>query len=127
MALKGALVDIAEKSDNEVASVLLLGRYDFERKKFLNGNFLIEKYNKVSNQYEYVCKEFPNLKIRFLTAHRSKGLEDDYVIITNCSSGTYGFPSEISDDPLLNFLLSKADQFPNGEERRLFYVAMTRA
>jgi DNA helicase-4 len=127
LALRSALVHIAEKSENNVASVLLLGRYDFERKNFFNGNFLIEKYNKVSNQYEYVCNEFPNLKIRFLTAHRSKGLEDDYVIITNCSSGTYGFPSEISDDPLLNFLLSKADQFPNGEERRLFYVAMTRA
>lgn len=127
LALRGALVDIAKKSDNEDVSVLLLGRYDFERKNFINGSFLIERYNKISNQYEYICNEFPNLKIRFLTAHRSKGLEDDYVIITNCSSGTYGFPSEISDDPLLNFLLSKADQFPNGEERRLFYVAMTRA
>jgi len=127
LALRSALVSIAEKSENNDASVLLLGRYDFERRNFFNGNFLIEKYNKVSNQYEYICNEFPNLKIRFLTAHRSKGLEDDYVIITNCSSGTYGFPSEISDDPLLNFLLSKADQFPNGEERRLFYVAITRA
>ncbi|WP_400073477.1 UvrD-helicase domain-containing protein [Zobellia russellii] len=127
LALRGALVDIAKKSDNEDVSVLLLGRYDFERKNFINGSFLIERYNKISNQYEYICNEFPNLKIRFLTAHRSKGLENDYVIITNCSSGTYGFPSEISDDPLLIFLLSKADQFPNGEERRLFYVAMTRA
>lgn len=127
LALRKSLAEIAEKNKNNDTSVLLLGRYDFERKNFLNGNFLIEKYNKVSNQYEYICKEFPNLKIRFLTVHRSKGLEDDCVIITNCSSGTYGFPSEISDDPLLNFLLSKADQFPNGEERRLFYVAMTRA
>lgn len=127
LALRSALVSINEKCENNDASVLLLGRYDFERKNFFNGNFLIEKYNKASNQYEYICNEFPNLKIRFLTAHRSKGLEDEYVIITNCSSGTYGFPSEISDDPLLNFLLSKADQFPNGEERRLFYVAMTRA
>jgi DNA helicase-4 len=125
LALRKSLTEIAEKNND--TSVLLLGRYDFERKNFLNGNFLIEKYNKVSNQYEYICNEFPNLKIRFLTAHRSKGLEDDYVIITNCSSGTYGFPSEISDDPLLNFLLSKTDQFPNGEERRLFYVAITRA
>ena len=127
LALRSALDHIAEKSENNDASVLLLGRYDFERRNFLNGGFLIELYNKISNQYEYIYNEFPNLKIRFLTAHRSKGLEDDYVIVTNCSSGTYGFPSEISDDPLLNFLLSKADQFPNGEERRLFYVAMTRA
>ena len=54
-------------------------------------------------------------------------MEADYIIILNCNSGTYGFPSEISDDPLLRFLLSQEDQFPNGEERRLFYVAMTRA
>jgi DNA helicase-4 len=127
LALRYALVDIAKKSKNNNSSVLLLGRYDFERKSFVNGSFLVETYNERKKQFEYRCNEFPNLKIRFLTAHRSKGLEDDYVIITNCSSGTYGFPSEISDDPLLNFLLSKADQFPNGEERRLFYVAMTRA
>ena len=127
IALRKSLIHISEKSKNKYTSVLLLGRYDFERKNFLNGDFIIEKYNRKDNQYEYICDEFPNLKIRFLTAHRSKGLEDDYVIITNCSSGIYGFPSEISDDPLLNFLLSKADQFTNGEERRLFYVAMTRA
>lgn len=127
LALNEALSKICDHSSGEDVSVLLLGRYDSERRNFIKGNFLVENFNMQSNQYEYICKEFPNLKIRFLTAHRSKGLQDDYVIITNCSSGTYGFPSEISDDPLLNFLLSKADQFPNGEERRLFYVAMTRA
>jgi DNA helicase-4 len=126
LALNKALSKIYDYSKGKEASVLLLGRYDFERQNFIKGNFLVENFNKKSNQHEYICKEFANLKIRFLTAHRSKGLQDDYVIITNCSSGTYGFPSEISDDPLLNFLLSKADQFPNGEERRLFYVAMTR-
>ncbi|MBZ9652668.1 UvrD-helicase domain-containing protein [Psychroflexus montanilacus] len=125
-ALRDALSNISEKVNGEHATVLLLGRYDFERRNFV-GDFLTEIFNKKSNQHEYVYKGVPNLKIRFLTAHRSKGLQDDFVVITNCSSGTYGFPSEISDDPLLNFLLSKADQFPNGEERRLFYVAVTRA
>ncbi|MBV6462182.1 MAG: ATP-dependent DNA helicase Rep [Flavobacteriales bacterium] len=127
LALNEALAKIFDHSSGEDVSVLLLGRYDFERRNIIKGNSLVEIFNKQLSQYEYIYKEFPNLKIRFLTAHRSKGLQDDYVIITNCSSGTYGFPSEISDDPLLNFLLSKADQFPNGEERRLFYVAMTRA
>ena len=45
----------------------------------------------------------------------------------NSNSGTFGFPSEITDDPLLGLILSQADQFPNGEERRLFYVAITLA
>jgi DNA helicase IV len=64
---------------------------------------------------------------QFMTVHKAKGLEADIVIILNCNSGKYGFPSEFSDDPVLNLLLSEADQFENGEERRLFYVAMTRA
>ena len=65
--------------------------------------------------------------MKFMTVHKSKGLEADIVIILNCNSGKYGFPSEMSDDPILNLLLSESDQFENGEERRLFYVAMTRA
>jgi DNA helicase-4 len=64
--------------------------------------------------------------MHFVTAHRSKGLEADYTIVINCNSGKYGFPSGQADDPILSLLLSSADQFENGEERRLFYVAMTR-
>ena len=33
----------------------------------------------------------------------------------------------VSDDPVLNYVLTKSDQYPYGEERRLFYVAITRA
>jgi DNA helicase-4 len=62
-----------------------------------------------------------------MTIHSAKGLEADYIIILNCNSGKYGFPSEIADDPVLKLVLSNADSFENGEERRLFYVAMTRA
>ena len=61
------------------------------------------------------------------TAHKSKGLEADYVIILQCNKDTYGFPSLVSDDPVLNYVLTKSDQYPYGEERRLFYVAITRA
>ena len=67
------------------------------------------------------------VEAQFLTVHKAKGLEADIVVVLNCNSGKYGFPSQMSDDPVLNLLLSKADQFENGEERRLFYVAMTRA
>jgi DNA helicase-4 len=41
--------------------------------------------------------------------------------------GKYGFPSEVADDPILGIVLSKADVYPHAEERRLMYVAMTRA
>lgn len=42
-------------------------------------------------------------------------------------SGTYGFPSEIADDPVLDLAAPEPDPFPQAEERRLFYVALTRA
>ncbi|SKB61922.1 DNA helicase-4 [Sphingobacterium nematocida] len=66
-------------------------------------------------------------KIDFQTVHSAKGLEADIVILINCESGKYGFPAELSDDKVLNLLLSGDDQYPNSEERRVFYVAMTRA
>lgn len=62
-----------------------------------------------------------------LTVHRSKGLEADYVIVNGLTADKYGFPSEIEDDPLLDLVLASADSYPNAEERRLFYVALTRA
>ena len=62
-----------------------------------------------------------------LTVHRSKGLEADYVIVNGLTAEKYGFPSEFEDDPLLDLVLARPDGYPNAEERRLFYVALTRA
>jgi DNA helicase-4 len=70
---------------------------------------------------------FPNLFAQFSTVHKSKGKEADYVILINCVSGKRGFPSQFSDDPILNLVLSEGDNYPNAEERRLFYVAITRS
>ena len=90
--------------------------------------FIIGRYNKQKPDYLNKVKEqYPRLSIKFITAHKSKGTEADYVILIGMKSGVYGFPCEINDDPLLNLVLSKEDGFPNSEERRLFYVAVTRA
>jgi len=67
------------------------------------------------------------LKIDFRTAHGSKGLEAQYVFVLNVVEGTRGFPSQIQDDPALQLAMPAPDPFPMAEERRLFYVAMTRA
>ncbi len=64
---------------------------------------------------------------RFRTIHSAKGLEADYVVVPNLAAGTYGFPSEITDDPVLALALTDVDTYPYAEERRLFYVALTRA
>jgi len=67
------------------------------------------------------------LDITFKTVHSSKGLQADFVIILGLETGFYAFPAEISDDPLLQLVMPQAEYFENAEERRLFYVAMTRA
>lgn len=70
--------------------------------------------------------DFPGLVIKFSTVHRSKGLEADNIIVLNLSSDKRGFPSKIESDPVLNLVLPMKDQYPYEEERRLFYVALTR-
>ena len=101
-------------------SIFLLGRYSFDDYYL---SFMYQSI-KEGNRFFYVIG---GRKIEFLTVHKSKGLEADYVILLQCNKDTYGFPSLVSDDPVLNYVLTKSDQFPYGEERRLFYVAITRA
>lgn len=93
----------------------------------MEGIFIIDR-NKQTVQYRYDSTDHGKvLKAKFMTVHKSKGLEAENIIVLNCSAGRLGFPSQISDDAVLNLLLNESDQFENGEERRLFYVAMTRA
>lgn len=68
-------------------------------------------------------------KVQAFTAHSCKGLEADYVFLINCNSGydDYGFPAQVADDPILEYVLSRSDAYDHAEERRLFYVAITRA
>lgn len=101
-------------------SIFLLGRYSFDDYYL---SFLF-KSSKEGNKFYYIIN---GRKIEFLTVHKSKGLEADYVILLQCNKDTYGFPSLMSDDPVLDYVLTQSDQFPFGEERRLFYVAITRA
>ena len=62
-----------------------------------------------------------------LSIHRAKGTEADYVIVSDLSADRYGFPAEMADDPLIGLVLARPDQYPHAEERRLLYVALTRA
>ncbi len=133
--------------------VFLLGRYNFDIKKISHCEFLNFDYE--TNEPRILMPERPDLNIKFCSAHRSKGLQADYVFIINCRDATLGFPSQVKEKELITLarktLLRKNSQTElensqkrkllntiwknlrltrdNGfaEERRLFYVAMTRA
>jgi len=90
--------------------------------------FIVGRYNhQIPGNLPQLKKLFPNLRISFTTAHSSKGKESDYVIVIGLTSQRYAFPSQIADDPVLDLVLAKKEEEPNAEERRLFYVAVTRA
>ncbi len=85
---------------------------------------IINRYNEPLKNLKYALQD-PSLQ--FWTCHGSKGLEADYCLITGLHTGSNGFPSRKRAHALLEALLPAPGLYPDGEERRLFYVAMTRA
>ena len=125
-AIETALEQIIEYNRAEGkpsdSTILLLGRFGFDGDR-------LEK----SGLFEYITRgsrirsvKYPKLNIMFMTAHSSKGLGYDNVIVVNGRNETYGFPSKIEDDPVLAFVVKEDLSIEYAEERRLFYVAMTR-
>ena len=111
-----------KQSGKKSSSILLLGRFGFDGKN-LERSGLFE-YKDFGNKIK--CIKHPKLNITFMTAHASKGLGYDNVIVINGKNETYGFPSKIETDPVLNYVIKQDTSIDAAEERRLFYVAMTR-
>lgn len=106
-----AIITTEAEATGGDATVLLLGRYSHTKPR----------------NFSELVRQHAKLQIDFKTVHRSKGLEADYVIVSGMCSGKYGFPTEITDDPILDIVLAAPEAHPNAEERRLLYVALTRA
>lgn len=107
---------------NNKSNVLLLERYNNDIDTILNNNLFIRK-----NHENIIYKKHEDMKIDYLTIHKSKGLEYDNCILINAIDDKYGFPSKIEDEEIIKLLKPKIEEnifYP--EERRLFYVAMTR-
>lgn len=100
-------------------NILILGRNNFDINKYLNKNFKMDKDGNIT------FSKYQNLNIRFLSIHKSKGLEADICIILNMTSNKLGFPNQIEDHKILKYV-NTCDKYPFEEERRLFYVALTR-
>ena len=76
------------------------------------------------NNYDLELVSNDNKKLSFYTVHKSKGLEEENVIVLNLVDDRYGFPNKKKEE-VLDLLLPK-EKYLYEEERRLFYVALTR-
>ena len=109
------------------STVFFIGRYNFDSKMLKDSGLFDLRYDNQSGLLNVTYRKRPDLKMSYLTAHTSKGLQADYVFILNNKNTRMGFPSKIQDAPILDLLLESSDDYPYAEERRLFYVALTRA
>lgn len=102
------------REKDRLIKVCVLGRYNKE-----------ESY--VPGNWQAKCQGL--IEVSFLSVHRSKGTEADYVILPAMVSVKRGrsFPSTMTDDPVLRLVMPEGDSYLFAEERRLFYVALTRA
>lgn len=115
------LTNIVRQYDSKV-SIMFIGRYHSD------ANFIPSQYvNSRNEEGNITSARIDNRIIPYNTVHSAKGLEADVVILVNCSQEGNGFPSRVSDDPILGYVLSKSETYTFAEERRLFYVAITRA
>ncbi|WP_193014233.1 MULTISPECIES: DNA helicase IV [Gammaproteobacteria] len=95
----------------EDETILLLARYHYLKPELL----------------KKAKTRWPNLNLEFMTFHASKGQQADYVIILGLQEGTDAFPAPARESIIELALLPKVEDYPNAEERRLMYVALTRA
>lgn len=111
-----------ENKDISKQEILLLGRFNFEGDRLAQTGL----FEYTNGKAKVKCLKYPKLKITFMTAHASKGLGYDNVIVINGKNEMFGFPSKIENDPILNYVIKQDNAIDAAEERRLFYVAMTR-
>lgn len=111
--IRAAIKEMKRSYKTSQASLLILSRYN-------DSKFEGADWRKIKELWG-------NDKISQRSVHSSKGLEADFVVVSDLKADHLGFPSEIQDDPILNLVLSQEDSFLDSEERRLFYVALTRA
>ena len=118
---KNDFASLIEKIYFETKSpILILGRNNFDI------NEVIDKNKFIINDDKIIYKTNKNINIRYLTAHKSKGLEEENVIIINLKNKILGFPNQKKDASVLRLVTNYNVTYPYDEERRLFYVALTR-
>lgn len=107
---------------NNKCNILVLGRNNNDIKKYIGDKLLLTEDNRIILKRDKV-----KMTINYMTIHRSKGLECDDIVIINLKDEALGFPSKIEQDKILEYIRKDTKKDFLEEERRLFYVALTRA
>ena len=102
--------------NNKEKEILIIGRNNKDIEYYLD-----KEITKKEDYYLY-----KDIKFKYLTIHKSKGLESEIVIIINMENTLTGLPTKIKDEKILKYVNNTKDYYPYEEERRLFYVALTR-
>lgn len=102
---------------NNINNIMILGRNNNSICEVISDEVIFE-----DNKLHYKDNE-----MIYYTVHKSKGLESDNVIIISLYDGEYGFPCKIKNDKVLNLVMKDMQKNSYSEERRLFYVALTRS
>jgi len=100
--------------------IMILGRNNKDVNLILSEQFELKASGKI------IYLKNKHIDIRFLTAHKAKGLEEENVIMINLENNRLGFPNKLNDDRVLRFVSKNDEKYLYEEERRLFYVALTR-
>ena len=109
------------KNDKEPIKILFLSR--FNTTTYSN---LYDDLRKLVTRIFANKMQKGKRQIKFSTVHKAKGAEFNYVFLMNVNDEKLGFPADIDDDELLKLIIDHVDIYPYEEERRLFYVALTR-
>lgn len=112
-ALKELLCSLEQENIKEI---MVLGRNNRDIEKYIDNTYTKNEDNYTYNQIAF----------RYLTIHKSKGLESENVILINIEDSLTGMPTKIKDEKILKYVNNTKDLYPYEEERRLFYVALTR-
>lgn len=133
-----SIVAVAAASDDHVGSVIRKQLADLNEQIESGGVpagrggrvtvFVLGRYRHQESLVPHRdLKKWRHLAVKFSTIHSSKGLEADYVIIPGLTRDGAAFASRASDDPVLRLAMPMSENFRHAEERRLLYVALTRA
>lgn len=111
-----ALKEVLRITAKHSSDIMVLGRNNKDINSYIDKTFHQD------NDYY----TFENITFRYLTMHKSKGLESDNVILINIEDSKLGMPSQLQEEKILKYVNNTKDYYPFEEERRLFYVALTR-